>query len=64
MGADEIKYSKKFPGDRGNYGWSVQFDITGRGYVGITQYNGDEVKDRVLLSPEQFKQLTVFGRRG
>lgn len=60
MGADETKYSEQFEGDRGNYGWPVCFDKTGRGYIGITQLNGNKVKDRVLLSPEQAKQLAVF----
>ncbi len=61
MGADDTKYSDKIDGDRGNYGWPVRFDKTGRGYLGITQFDGETVKDRVLLSPKQVKALITFG---
>lgn len=52
-------YSDKIDGERGNYGWPVRYDLTD-GYVGITQTEGDVVKDRVLLSPKQVKELTRF----
>lgn len=60
MGADETKYSEKITGERRNYNWAVRFDITGNGFVGITQYDGDTVKDRVLLSPDQVAKLSRF----
>lgn len=61
MSAGETKYSDKIPGDRGNYKWSVQLDLTD-GYLGITQFDGDEVKERVLLSPKQVEALLDFRR--
>jgi hypothetical protein len=60
MGADVTRYSDKFPGDTGNYNWVVRFDVSKRGYLGITQFDGIEVKERVLLSPSQVKQLLKF----
>ena len=66
--AEITAYADKIPGDKGNYGWAVQFDNTGPadyahepGYIGITQFdeNGN-VKDRVLLSPEQSEALRTF----
>jgi hypothetical protein len=63
MGADETRYSEKIEGDRGNYQWGARFDITG-GHLGITQFDGDAVKDRVLLWPKQVKELMAFvGRK-
>jgi hypothetical protein len=62
---DKTVYSESIDGERGNYYWPVCFDMT-RGYVGITQAeNKDsvEVKDRVLLSPAQFRELIKFVRR-
>lgn len=52
-------YSKDIPGARGNYEWPVRFDVTD-GFVGVTQFDGNKVKDRVLLSPEQVKKLIAF----
>lgn len=52
-------YSEKIEGARGNYDWPARFDVTD-GYIGITQYDGEAVKDRVLLSPKQVKELLNF----
>jgi hypothetical protein len=52
-------YSEKIKGARGNYDWHARFDITD-GYLGITQIDGESVKDRVLLSPEQVQELLKF----
>jgi hypothetical protein len=52
-------YSDRIKGDPGNYGWTVGFDIT-NGYLGITQIEGETVKDRVLLSPAQVRKLLEF----
>lgn len=53
------EYSKKIPGERGNYKWPVQFDITDK-YVRIVQLDGEKVKDVVLLSPGQVRALLKF----
>jgi hypothetical protein len=64
MGADVTKYSELIKGDRGNYGLGARFDFTQpRGYLGITQLEGDKVKDRVLLSPAQVAELVDFVKR-
>jgi hypothetical protein len=55
-------YSKEFQGERGNYKWPVRFDLID-GFVGITQFDGKEVKDRVLLSPKQMRELLTFIRK-
>ncbi len=55
---DETTYSKKFKGDKGNYGWAVSFDVAD-GYVGINQH-ADDGMDRVLLTPSQMKELLRF----
>lgn len=54
-----ITYSEKLKGSPGNYGWEVRFDISD-GYLGITQFEGETVMDRVLLSPAQVKELVGF----
>lgn len=52
--------SKKFPGDRGNFDWEAQFDLTD-GYLGLTQDQGDpNGLQRVLLSPGQKRALLAF----
>lgn len=53
-------YSEKVRGASGNYGWQVRFDLTDNEYLGITQFDGETVKDRVLLSPAQVKELVSF----
>lgn len=53
------RYSEKVKGDRGNFNWLARFDLSG-GYLGITQFEGDAVTDRVLLSPAQVQQLVDF----
>ena len=52
-------YSPDIQGDEGNYNQSVRFDKTG-GYVGISQYETDILKDRVLLTPKQVEALIKF----
>ena len=63
MGADETKYSDKIIGDRGNHKQDIRLDITGRGYLGITQFDGDRIVNRALLSPAQVKALQSFVAR-
>lgn len=58
----QTRYSDKIEGNRGNFNWSAKYDLT-NGYLGLTQAEGDEVKDRVLLSPAQVKELTEFIER-
>lgn len=53
-------YSEKIKGARGNYGWDVRFDLTENEYLGITQFEGEVVKDRVVLSPAQVRELVEF----
>lgn len=53
------RYSEKIAGDRGNHGRAARFDLTD-GYLGVTQTEGCAVKDRVLLSPAQVKELLTF----
>ena len=55
---DETTYSKKFKGDKGNYGWAVSFDVAD-GYVGINQH-ADDGMGRVLMTPSQMKALLRF----
>lgn len=52
-------YSERIKGERGNYNWPARFDLT-NGFVGVTQFDGDEVKDRILLSPKQVRELNAF----
>ena len=52
------RYSPEIPGYKRNHNQSATFDVIGY-CVGITQ--GDE---RVLLSPEQYRQLVNFVERG
>ena len=59
---NEVEYSEKIEGTRGNYRWPVTLDYQD-GFVGIDQWDGDEIKDRVLLSPVQVKALISFVRR-
>lgn len=54
-------YSEKIKGDSGNYDFVVRFDVTD-GYIGLTQYDGEEVKDRILLSPSQVTEFLNFAR--
>lgn len=56
----ETDYSEIVDGARGNYGWKARFDVSPNGYVGITQFDGDTCKDRVLLSPKQVRTLINF----
>jgi len=59
MAKGRIYYSDKIDGDEGNYRWAVTYDRSD-GYIGITQTEDGNVKDRVLLSPAQVKKLTEF----
>lgn len=56
----ETVYSEYITGERGNYQWSARFDMTGGRFLGITQSEDGNVKDRVLLSPKQVKELVDF----
>lgn len=64
-------YSQKIAGDSGNYDWEVRFDNTGPikfshepGYIGITQFDEKgEFKERVLLSPNQVRELVAFTKK-
>lgn len=62
------EYSEEWPGDEGNYDWSVRCDITD-GVVGITQaHNSEEhrkypLTERVLLTKRQFEELVRFLRK-
>jgi len=60
MAEDITTYSAKIPGVRGNYGWPIRFDLSNDGFLGITQFDGEAVKDRILLSPRQVKELLTF----
>lgn len=63
MAKGDTVYSTKVPGARGNYEWPVRFDKSD-GYVGINQYDGDKLTDRVLLSAKQVRELIAFvGKR-
>lgn len=62
MAKGDTEYSEKVPGTRGNYEWPVRFEVTD-GYLGIAQYEGDKVKDKVLLSPAQVRKLVAFVAR-
>lgn len=55
------RYSQRIDGTARNYNWRVGFDLTD-GYLGITQMEGEMVKDRVLLSPKQVKALIEFSQ--
>ena len=55
-------YSEQINGSRGNYNWPVRYDFTD-GYLGISQTEDGKVKDRVLLSPAQVKELMEFVQR-
>ena len=59
---NEMRYSEKIPGNRGNFHLTVRFDKTKDGYVGITQYpsSKDDRMERVLLTKAQFLALVKF----
>lgn len=59
---DRTDYSNKIAGSRRNYNWPVRFDMSGTGFLGISQFKNGEPKERVLLSPEQVKALLAFVR--
>jgi hypothetical protein len=62
LSAQCTEYSEKIAGAPSNYNWPVRFDWT-RGHIGITQFddkNQDAVRDRVLLSPAQVRELLAF----
>jgi hypothetical protein len=54
------RYSEKIEGDHGNYGWQTRFDISDNGYLGINQYEAGGLTDRILLSPNQVRELIEF----
>lgn len=53
------RYSEKIKGNRANHNFQSRFDLSD-GYLGITQWDGASVTDRVLLSPEQVQELLDF----
>ena len=53
------RYSEKIKGNRGNHNFQARFDLS-YGYLGITQWDGESVTDRVLLSPMQVQELLDF----
>ena len=55
-------YSEKLDGEPANHNLVARYDITD-GLLGVTQWDGDTVKDRVLLSPNQVKELLAFVAR-
>lgn len=52
-------YSEKIKGVPSNHNFAVRFDDTD-GHLGITQFDGEAVSDRVLLSPDQVRKLLNF----
>jgi len=59
---EQTYYSRREPGEAGNYYRAAQFDVTD-GYVGLTSFEDEhsrEVIGRVLLSPRQMKSLIAF----
>lgn len=54
-------YSDKVAGDERNHGFAQKFDYHD-GYIGIQQFDGERVTDRVLLSPAQWRALVAFMR--
>ena len=61
MKEDEIKYTDKLKGDKGNYGWVARFDLS-NGYLGITEWLDDNKIERILLCPAQVEALQEFLR--
>lgn len=59
MATGRTHYSQKIKGNRGNHNFQSRFDMSD-GYLGITQWDGETVTDRVLLSPAQVKELLDF----
>lgn len=59
MATGRTTYSEKIKGARGNYDWAVRFDLTD-GYLGVNQYEGEKLKERILLSPAQVRELLNF----
>lgn len=52
------RYSDRFEGDAGNGRLDAAYDLSGNGYLGISQTDGE----RVLLTPDQVKRLLAFLR--
>lgn len=52
------RYSQEIPGYESNHNWAVTFDVVGH-CVGINQG-----RERVLLSPAQYKALVRFVELG
>ena len=46
------RYSDRIKGQRENWIHGVEFDDT-NGFIGISQFQGERLIDRVLLSPAQ-----------
>jgi len=59
VGREITDYSGRIAGTPQNHGLAVRFDVTD-GFVGISQFDGKRVADRVLLSPGQMRALFRF----
>lgn len=59
MGTGRTHYSEKIEGNRGNHNFQARFDLSD-GYLGITQWDGESLTDRVLLTPKQVQELIEF----
>jgi hypothetical protein len=55
------RYSARIKGQASNWDLAAKFDMTA-GHLGITNYDGPKVTNRVLLSPEQVRELKKFLR--
>jgi hypothetical protein len=59
MATGRTHYSEKIKGNRGNHNFQARLDLSD-GYLGITQWDGESITDRVLLSPTQVQELLDF----
>ena len=57
----DTRYSKRIKGAPSNWNLAARFDLT-EGHLGIVNFDGPKVTDRVLLSPEQVRELRKFLR--
>jgi hypothetical protein len=61
MKSGTTEYSAEIEGTTGNYNYPVRFDITD-GFLGVDQTKDGQI-ERVLLSPQQVKELIAFVKR-
>lgn len=59
--AHRTEYSERIKGVASNYHFEVRFDMT-RGHLGISQFDprANGSTERILLSPEQVRELLAF----